>query len=280
MKNRGLLTVIFAAGFLFGSQIPAFSEMTGVDPRDAALDRTLGGMEEGSRILSPHGDVHGGGRHTYEVPGSHVGSAAEPHTAAAPASPAGGGEMNHGVFVHGSSGSDTGVAGTEASGSSGRGQESVTGGGGGSESGTIEVDADANLETDDPGAGGQEPASSGENSIIEAEIGANVSEEGADVNADVGIDPNASGGLVDADAATSTDVVEQELVSDTGLEVDNGADTTAAETISVGTETGSTAVPATSEVEGGVEADVEGVGAGDDIACNEADGLPCTTPLL
>ena len=280
MKNRVFLTVILAAGFLFGSQMLALSEMAGVDPRDAALDKALGGMEEGSRIVSPRGDIHGGGRHTYAIPGSHVGSAAGTHTAVAPASQAGGREMNHGVFVHGSSGSDTGVAGTEAGGSSGSGQESVTGGGGGSESGTIEVDADANLETDGPGAGGQEPASSGQNSIIEAEIDAAVSEEGAEVNADVGIDPNASGGLVDADAATSTDLVEQELVSDTGLEVDNGANTTAAETISVGTETGSTAVPAASEVEGGVEADVEGVGAGDDIECNEAAGLPCTTPLL
>lgn len=76
---------------------------------------------------------------------------------------------------------------------------------------------------------------------------------------------HAGGGLVDAEATTSTDVVEQELTSSAGLEVDAGADTTTA--------------PATSEVEGGVEADVEGTGAGDALECNDADGLPCPPKL-
>ena len=148
---------------------------------------------------------------------------------------------------------------------------------------TINPDAgggllDANTETT-TNTGGQESTNSEQNSIIEANVDTNLSGGSPAANADVGIDPNASGGLVDAEAATSTDLVEQELVSNTGLQVDNGANTTAAETTSIGTETGSTAVPAANEVEGGVEAEVEGTGAGDDIECNEADGLPCPPKL-
>ena len=295
MKHPKALTftMILAVGLLAGLPTLAFSDSAGIDPRDVALVKAIGGMAEGSRILSPEA-THAGGQPAHGTPGSHVGSAAETHhpavSATAPrlfpaarevGSPLGGRAVSGGVFVRGSSGSGTS---------------------------TIEINADANLETDNPSAGGdititpeaggglldantetttgtgsQEVVTSGtsgdQNSIIEADAGVDLSGGSPTVEAEVAIDPNASGGLVDAEAATSTDLVEQELVSNAGLEVDNGANTTAAETTTVSSETGSTAVPATNEVEGGVEADVEGAGAGDDVECNPADGILCPPKL-
>ena len=283
MRNRMILLGILAVG-LFGSHTLAFSDTSGIDPRDVALDKALGGMEEGSRILSPHGDIHAEGQRMHGTPGSHVGSAAETHHPAASATappgpfPAATG-VNHGVFVHGSSGSETGLAGSSPEGTGANiGIETETLPGG-NERSIIEVGADANLNTDNPSASG------GEHSIIEANAGADLSGGSPTVETEVTIDPNASGSLVDAGATTSTDVIEQELTSNTGLQVDVGTDTTTAETTTVATETGSTDVSATNEVTGGAEADVDGAGAGDDIGCGatEAEGLLCpttTTPKL
>lgn len=289
MKNHKAFRMILAMGLLSGLQTLAFSDTAGIDPRDVALDKTLGGMEEGSRILSPHGDIHAGDQRIRGTAESPVGSAAvTPRpavSATAPGlSPAATG-ANQGLFVHGStSGGETGV-------NIGTGIETVlpggnTGTGGGSETGIVEVGADANLETDSPNVTGDvaidTESGGGEHSIIEADVGVDVSGGSPTVDAEVAIDPNASGGLVDAEAATSTDVIEQELTSTVGLQVDVAGNTTTAETTTVATETGSTDVSATSEVTGGVEADVEGVGAGDDIGCgaNEAEGLLCPVPKL
>ena len=278
MKNHQAFMMILAVGLLAGLPTIAFSDTAGIDPREVAADKTIGGMAEGSRILSPQG-----------TPGSPIGSAAKTYhpavSATAPQSsaarevrsPLGGTAVNHGVFVHGSSGGSHEGTGANI----GSATETLPGGetGAGSETSIIEVNADANLETDSPSAGGQEPMSSDQNSIIEANAGVHLSGGSPTVEAEVAIDPNASGGLVDAEAAASTDLVEQELTSSTGLEIHNGATTTTAETATVSSETGSTAVPATNEVEGGVEADVEGAGAGDDVECNPADGILCPPKL-
>jgi len=405
MRNYKVFLMILAMGFLCGLQALAFSETSGIDPRDVALDKTLGGMAEGSRILSPHAAIDAGGQRKHGTPGSHAGSAAEIHqpaiSATAPQSYPAATEANHGVFVHGSGSSETALPGSPHEGtganigagaetalpggnvgagsSLGGSQEPITGGGsetslagsshegtganieietggghetvqeqetpsgstgggtgenlegptgGGAETGgehsIIEVNADANLNTDNPtvngdiaidtNAGGglldantetttdvadneatsgtntqvesvgssgssQESTSNGQNSIIEVNANTNLSSENPDVTGTVKIDPNASGGLIDAEAAASTDIIEQELTSNAGLQVDTGTDTTASETTTVGTETGSTNVSATNEVTGGVEADVDGAGAGDDVECNAADGLPCPPKL-
>ena len=320
MKHR--VVVLFCLIVAFGGwRTVALAATSGIDPRDIALDKTLGGMAEGSRILSPHGEIDAGGQHKHGAPGSPAGSAAETHqptvSATAPQSYPAAAEANHGVFVHGSGSSETALAGSPHEGAGaniGIGTETVLPGGntetgGGSETSIIEVDADANLETDSPAVtgdiaidtnasgglldahtetttgGGQEttsgantPAESGgEHSIIEADVGVDVSGGSPTVEAEVAIDPNASGGLIDAEATTSTDVIEQELTSTAGLEVDVGTNTTTAEITTVAAETGSTDVSATSEVTGGVEADVDGAGAVDDTTCNEADGLSCPT---
>ena len=299
MRNHAVFTMILAVGLLAGLPTIAFSDSAGIDPREIAIDKSLGGMAEGSRILSP-GGTHADGQQLHGTPGSHAGSAAETHhpavSAAAPGSspaaarigsPLGGTAVSGGS--HEGTGANIGIE-TETPpggpgdqtgwGSSSDNQEPVTGGG--SETGIIEINADANLKTDNPRAGSQEVTSgtSGDqNSIIEADAGVDFSGGSPTVEAEVAIDPNASGGLVDAEAAASTDLVEQELTSSAGLEIDNGATTTAAETTTVSSETGGTAVPATNEVEGGVEADVEGVGAGDDVECNPADGILCPPKL-
>lgn len=311
MRNRVILLGILAAA-LFGSRTSAFCDTAGIDPRDVALDKSLGGMKEGSRILSPHGNVPAGSQRMSGISERRAGpSPAAREIRPSPGVP----EANQGVFVHGSSGNTGGTletspgGGTETGGSSGGVQEPA--GGGTSESSIIEVEADANLETDNPtaggdvtinpdaggglvdantetttGTGGQEtpsdtntqPESGGEQSIIEADVEADLSGGSPTVEAEATIDPNADDGLVDAEATTSSDIVEQELTSSTGLEVDNGANTTAAET-TVSSETGGTTAPATNEVTGGVEADVEGAGAGDDVECNPADGLLCPPKL-
>lgn len=310
MKHHNAFTLMLALGFLVGLPTPVFSD-AGIDPREVAIDKILGGMKEGSRILSPQG-----------TPGSHVGAVAETHhpavSATPPRSSPAATAASHGVFVHGSSGGAPGLAGETTGGGPHEGAganigtetETLPGGetgAGGRETSVIEVHADANLETDSPSAGGdititpeaggglldantetttstgsQEAtsgASSDQNSMIEANAGADLSGGSPTVDAEVAIDPNASGGLVDAEAATSADLVEQELTSSAGLDIDNGATTTAAETTTVSSETGGTAVPATNEVGGGVEADVEGAGAGDDVECNPADGIVCPPKL-
>ena len=322
MKHRAavLLCLIVAVG---GWRAAAFAETSGIDPREVAIDKTLGGMAEGSRILSPQAETAAGGQRKPEPLKSSVGSGAQTQqpavSATAPQSYPAATEANHGVFVHGSIGNAAGLAGSPQEGTGaniGTGTETAlpggnTGTGGGSEQNIIEVNADANLETDSPTvtggvaidtnaggglldantetttAGGQETTSSantpaesgGEQSIIEADAGVDVSGGSPTVEAEVAIDPNANGGLVDAEAAASADVIEQELTSNAGLEVDVGTDTTTAETTTVGTETGSTNASATNEVTGGVEADVEGAGAGDDKECNPADGFPCPPKL-
>lgn len=284
MKHRAavLLCLIVAIG---GWRAAAFAETSGIDPRDVAIDKTLGGMAEGSRILSPQVETAAGGQRKPEPLRSPVSSGAQTHqpaaSATAPQSYPAATEANRGVFTQGSSGSAAGLAGNPQEGigaNIGTGTETAlpggnTGTGGGSEQSIIEVNADANLETDSPTVTGNE------HSIIEVDVGVDVSGGSPTVEAEVAIDPNADGGLIDAEAAASTDVIEQELTSNTGLEVDVGADTTASETTTIGTETGSTDASATNEVTGGVEADVEGAGAGDDVECNAADGLLCPPKL-
>ncbi len=340
MRNRKIFVMILAVGFLCGLPTCAYSDTAGIDPRDIALDKTLGGMAEGSRILSPHGDIHAGGQRQHGTPEHHIGSAVEtPHplvSATAPGPSLATTEANHGIFVQGSGGREAGSAsgphegiganiGIETGGGHATVQETPSGSTGGSPGGNlegstgggaatggehsvIEIIADANLETDIPTAGGEgtidqnaggglldvttetttntggQEAPSGtsgtDRSVIEAGAGVDVSGGSPAVETEVAIDPNASGGLVDAEAAASTDIIEQELTSEAGLQVDTGTDTTASETTTVGTETGSTNAPATNEVTGGAEADVDGIGAGDDVECNEAEGLSCPTPKL
>ena len=96
---------------------------------------------------------------------------------------------------------------------------------------------------------------------------------------DVSIDTDAGGGLVDLDTATQADTPEQELTSSAGLEINLGADTISGES-ELGTEigVGSDAPPA-GEIESGLEADVEGVGATEATASDPADGLSSGTTL-
>ena len=122
---------------------------------------------------------------------------------------------------------------------------------------------------------GTTSSGSADRSIIEADTNVNLSSESAGAN--VSIDPNASGGLVDLDTATNADTAEQELTSSAGLEVGMGANTIAGES-ELGTEIGAgSAAPPAGEAETGLEADVEGVGATEDTASDPADGLSTTS---
>ena len=113
-------------------------------------------------------------------------------------------------------------------------------------------------------------------SIIEADTNVNLSGGTPTADANVSIDPNASGGLVDLDTATNADTAEQELTSNAGLEIGTGADTISGES-ELGTEIGAGSdAPPSGEAETGLQADVEGVGATEDVASDPADGL--TTP--
>ncbi len=81
-----------------------------------------------------------------------------------------------------------------------------------------------------------------------------------------------SNGPLDVTADTEVDVIDQELASTTGLGIDLGENTTVAES-ELDSELGTGDAPPGSEIETGLQADVEGIGAGEDLASDPADGL-------
>ncbi len=235
--------ILFLISFLlskWGASAPAFANESKVDPREIAIDRAVGGMEEGSRILSPEGHAikdqarisRGGLSPTLDV-----------RTTASPGT--GGANLGGGGFGTGAP--------------QGGGQETI--GGGDSSGGLGETPT-----TESTGGGGDD------RSIIELDADANLSGDSVSLDADVSVDTSAEGGLVDADATTSVDTTYQELTSDSGLAVDMGANTVNAES-SLGSEIGTSDSPAIEESEAGLEADVEGSGADDSISDDPADGL-------
>ena len=247
MNSRAPIPMILLLSSLLlgGAPGAAFADEIEIDPREMAVDRAVGGMEEGSRILSPEGYAV---KDQAQVPGGGLNPAMDARSTAA--------DTLGGANLGGGAGGGGGLQ--------GGGQDTTGGGTGGGDLGGGPQD-----QIEEPSGGG---GGGGDRSIIELDAGANLSGDGASLDADVSVDPTAGGGLVDADTSLSSDTVYEELTSDSGLSVDMGADTVNAET-SLGSEIGTSDTPAIEESEAGLEADVEGSGADDSISDDPADGL-------
>ena len=283
MRNRIVLITCFSLAFLLKGSAPSLAGEHTIDPREMAIDRAVGGMEEGSRILSP--EMSGGKRQVQQVPGKGLhpsmdtrattsGSGAS-HTFQAPVTPAQPTESMQPAtpiqpIVPGiiETPLESPVTETPAD-----------------QTPIVETPIETPIEIPEIPAIEQpvegipdietppleSPIEETDRSIIEIDADANLSGDEISVDAGVSIEPEAEGGLLDVEADTTTDIVQEELTTETGLEVDVTQDTTTAESI-LGTETGTTDSPPSGEVEAGLEADVEGTGAGD-VVSDAADGL-------
>ena len=284
MRNRIVLITCLGLTFLLKGSAPSLAGEHPVDPREMAIDRAVGGMEEGSRILSP--EMSAGKRQVQQIPGRGLHPSMDtratrsvagappslqaPVTPAQPAAPI----QPTAPIQPASPGivetpTESPVAETPHVETPAEQlpvenpvveepivQEPII------ETPPIEVTEPPPIET---------PVEETDRSIIEVDADANLSGDEISVDVDVSIEPEAEGGLLDAEADTTTDVVQEELATETGLEVDVTQDTTTAES-TLGTETGTTDTAPSGEVEAGLEADIEGTGAAD-VVSDAADGL-------
>ena len=287
MRNRIVLLTCLGLAFLLKGSAPSLASEHTVDPREMAIDRAVGGMEEGSRILSP--EMSAGKRQVQRIPGKGLHPSMDTR-----ATPSGAGASR--TFQA----PVTPVQPTESIQPAAPGvvkaplespvtetphvetpaeqpplenpvveepivQEPII------ETPPIEVIEPPPIENPIEETISEPAGGEADRSIIEVDADANLSPDEISVDAGVSIEPEAEGGLLDVEADTTTDIVQEELTTETGLEVDVTQDTTTAES-TLGTETGTTDSPPSGEVEAGLEADVEGTGAGD-VVSDAADGL-------
>ncbi len=318
MRNRIVVPTFFILAFLLKGGVLSFAGEHTVDPREMGIDRAVGGMEEGSRILSPES---GAGRgQVQQIPGKGLGPSTDTRAvssgAGAPTAPPSQPPLSTQPTQPMESGSSTTVTPPsqvappaptiEQPTYTTPSPAQVEPPGQPAETPHVETPVEQPplehpiveepiaqqpiIETPPIGETPivetppiespieetiAEPVGGGtDRSIIEVGVDANLSPDEISVDAGVSVEPEAGGGLLNAETTTTatTDTVNQELTTETGLQVDVGKDTTIAE-LTLGTETGTTDTPPSGEVEAGVEADVEGTGAGDDVTSNAADGL-------
>ena len=212
--------------------------------RDIIVDRAIGGMEEGSRILSPEGykgksAVPAVPGHTL-APGTDIRGAMSPHE-------------------QGKTSPDQGTEGIGGGTSGGTGSE---GGGGGADTGgptgdpeatLIDIDADVNLTegTVDAGVGIDTSAGIEDSTILDADLSATDGSSTGNVEADI----------VEQDIIAGEDILSETVEHTISVE----------STLDTEVDTGGSGIG--SEAEVGVEADIEGAGSGDDVANDPADGL-------
>jgi len=70
MRNRIVIFTFFILAFLLKESALSFAGEHTVDPREAAIDHAVGGMVEGSRILTP--EAGAGSRQVQQVPGKEL----------------------------------------------------------------------------------------------------------------------------------------------------------------------------------------------------------------
>ena len=238
MKNRILVILIFI--FLNRTSV-SFSADNAVDPREAAIDRAIGGMEEGSRPLGSQNDAEKNQGHP--VSGSSLSPAMDTRTTASADS------QNSSVAnlsANENIGTPTGGPTESTDGST----EPITEPSGGEGTGGSIVDVDANVDLS-----GGSPA----------------------VDANLDIDTNADS-LLEADTSVTTDTVSTDVTAtESGAVGDQDLTTTVNEApvdAILDAEVVTTDVPAESEVTAGLEADVDPVTADSDVASTDpADGL-------
>ncbi len=262
MKKSLFITLIFIFNFLFNCMPISFAAENIVDPRETAIDRAIGGMEEGSRPLEPQG--YAGKTQTRPIPGGNLSPSADTRvTASAPAQNiAGSSSIGNGANLSG----NTNV-GTESGSTQGGSAEGTVGGGTG---GTTEPT------TEEPASGG-----STDSSIIEADANVDLSGESPTVDANLAVDTNA-GTLLDADVSAATDTTSTDITAtESGTVAGEDLSTAINEApvdATLDTEVVATDIPTDSEATAGLEADVDPVTADSDVAPTDpADGLSTTT---
>ena len=255
MKKIIIICLILSFVSVFSPIVTSVWSSENAKGRDETVDRAIGGMEKGSRILSPKS--HEAKALAGETPGrlsskidlQNVLSERNPEKALL-------GHETEGVS--GGSGGISGPTGTGTGGTGGGTSEPSTGGGGTTEPSSggatlIDVDADVNLDsgTVDAGVGVDTSAGIEDSTILDADLSATDGSSTTDIDTVVTGDDLATGG----DLLSGT--VENTLGAESSLD---------AEVDASGSDIGG-------EAEAGVEADVEGTGAGDDVASDPADGL-------
>ncbi len=249
--------------------------------RDIVVDNAIGGMREGSRIVSP--GTYGKKTEIPKVPGTQLSPIMDTRVVAGVL--AGGtsaaGAAAAGNFPGGSSsGALTGVH-EGAAGAGGIGIETpsrtVTGGleGGGA---TIPVESGAGSE---PVLGGGAAADSGGGSLIGIDASADLSS--GSIDAGVSLDTDNTDKILDADLTAgageaggvtgSTDIAGGDLTAGSGLPLETTESAISSET-DIGTEVDTSGGTVGGETDIGVEADVEGGSESVDVATDPADGLP------
>ena len=234
MRNRLFIILTFIFAFLLYGQSISFAMENTVDPREAAIDRAIGGMVEGSRPLEPTN--YAGKNQARPVPGGNLNPSMDTRVTASASAQSLSNSPAIGV------GGNTNV-GTEPSGGS------TEPAGTGSTSDSI-VNVDANLDL-----GGGEPA-----------VGANLT---VDTNADTLLDADTS---ITTDVA-STDITVTETGNVAGQDLNTTVNEAPVDAI-LDTEVVATDIPTDSEATAGLEADVDPVTADTDVAITDpADGL-------
>ena len=270
--------------FVFCSVSLSGADSGSGDKRDLIVDNAIGGMREGSRIVSP--DTYGKKTQIPKLPANRLSPMDTRVVAGAPAADtaragivSGGPSSSTAAVINevtpgagGSSGIET-LAGTGSLGSGGATEAEHLGGGP-----VTPVDSGAEV---GPVLGGGGAADSAGGSLID--INANADLSGGSVDAGVSLDTSNTDKILEADLAAgageagaisgSTDIAASDLTADSALPAEITESAISSET-DIGTEVDTSGGTIGGEADIGIEADIEGGGEGDDVANDPADGLP------
>ena len=292
MINRKFIIPVFI--FFFFAEYLAFTADNTVDPRETAIDRAIGGMVEGSRPLSSQSDA--GKNQIHKVPGANLSPGMDTKVTASastqdPSNPTGIGSSvgNSGGAESGNTAAGAGNTGANLGGTT---PESTTGGNlegnvsGGTSGGTLEGGANVGTETGGTTTPETEPTGGGSvnDSIVNVDANVDLSGGTPAVDANLEVDTNAQGGLLDANAAGTTDAGSTEVAVVESGQIAGQDLTETVESAPVDavleTEVVAADVPADNEASAGLEASVDETGAGDDVTVSDpADGLSNTPNL-
>ena len=250
MKIKILLACLAVLGWQ-SAAFPAADPVDRADSREIQIDQALGGMEEGSRILSPEESSLAGEK------GKILGGALGPSgmrtaPSAAPAARE----------------AQPGLRGPAGEGAAGGGVESGAGGGPrpeeigpGPGAGPPEPEPEPIAPPEPEPAPAPEPEPT---PIIDIDADIGVGSGGVEADVGAAIDPSADGGLLDLDV--TSDVSADEPIPEPTPEealIDS----------SISTEAGASSGAIEGEADAGLEADVEATGEGDVAETDPASGL-------
>ncbi len=258
MKNRFPIVLTF----IFLNWLPtSFAAENTIDPREAAIDRVIGGMEEGSRPLLPQ--AYAGKNQAHAVPGGNLSPSSDTRVTAS--ANAQGPSSSSTIGANNTIGNSTGTIGENT--------------GGNINAGAGNTGANLGGSTNSGTTGTTEPTSGGSTNDSIVNVDANVDLSGGEpaVDANLAVDTNA-GNLADVDVTAASDVASTDItVTETGNVAGQNLNTVvnnAPVDATLDTEVVATNIPADSEATAGLEADVDPVTADSDVAVTDpADGL-------